>query len=65
MIDDTVPDAGNHAFDLVCECTHLHLEHRRGYGPCFAEDYSCGCSRFRIADGNALPAHHSEPPPGR
>jgi hypothetical protein len=48
MIDDTVADAGNHAFDLMCECGHLHTAHRRGYGHCF-EDEECGCSRFRLA----------------
>lgn len=63
MIDDTIRDAGNHAFDLLCECGEVHTEHRRGYGHCMRQD--CGCSRFRLADGNALPAHHSEPPTGR
>lgn len=49
MIDDVATDASDHLLDLMCECGHTHIEHRRGFGPCISDDHECGCSRFRLA----------------
>jgi hypothetical protein len=53
MIDDTATHPSDHIVDLVCECGHTHIEHKRGYSYCLAEDYECGCSRFKLASNNA------------